>query len=178
MVKSNNDKRNQPETSFEDLQSKTTSEDMLDGVVTGDAQFVDSYQTREQKARDCEITKLLRQYVTSYCEKVKTQKIYRKVLLILCSSIIGLFSITLLFLLLYFGLSSSSIDVSGVASLISICVTFLISILGLAQIITKYCFPENDEEYISKIVETIQANDLQNKLANMKNTTNTEENDT
>ncbi len=29
---------------------------------------------------------------------------------------------------------------------------------------------ENDEEYISKIVETIQANDLQNKLANMKNT--------
>lgn len=151
---------------------------MLDGVVTGDAQFVDSYQTREQKARDCEITKLLRQYVVSYCEKVKTQKTYRKVLLILCSSIIGLFSIALLFLLLYLGVNSSSVDITGVASLISICITFLISILGLAQIITKYCFPENDEEYISKIVETIQANDLQNKLANMKNTTNTEQNDT
>ncbi len=151
-----------------------TPEDLIDEFIDGDSQFNDNYQTREQKARDCEITKLLRQYVTSYSEKVKTQKTYRTVLLILCSSIIGLFSIAFLILLLYFGFNSSSVDVSGVVSLISICITFLVSILGLAQIITKYCFPENDEEYISKIVETIQANDLQNKLANMQNTTNSE----
>lgn len=54
-------------------------------------------------------------------------------------------------------------------SLVSVCVTFLVSVLGLVQVITKYCFPENDEEYISKIVGAIQDNDLQHKLANMSN---------
>ena len=151
-----------------------TPEDLIDEFIDGDSRFNDNYQTREQKARDCEITKLLRQYVTSYSEKVKTQKSYRTVLLILCSSIIGLFSVAFLILLLHLGFNSSSVDVTGVVSLISICISFLASILGLAQIITKYCFPENDEEYISKIVETIQTNDLQNKLANMQNTTNSE----
>lgn len=146
-------------------------EDWIDEFIDGDSQFNDNYQTREQKARDCEITKLLRKYVTSYSEKVKIQKTYRTVLLTLCSSIIALFSVAFLVLLLCFGFNSSSVEVTGVVSLISICITFLVSILGLAQIITQYCFPENDEEYISKIVETIQANDLQNKLANMKNTT-------
>lgn len=143
-------------------------EHLIDEFVFDDSQFADNYQTREQKARDCEITKLLRQYVLSYSEKVKKQKTYRAVLLILCSSIIALFSIAFLALLMYFGFNSSSLNTTGTVGLISVCVTFLTSILGLAQIITKYCFPENDEEYISKIVETIQANDFQNKLANMQ----------
>ena len=149
-------------------------EDLIDEFIAGNSQFNDNYQTHEQKTRDGEITKLLRQYVISYSEKVKKQKIYRTSLLVLCSSIIGLISIAFLILLLYLGFNSTSVDVTGVVSLISICVTFLVSVLGLAQIITKYCFPENDEEYISKIVEAIQANDSQNKLANMKNLTNTE----
>lgn len=146
-------------------------ERLIDDFIGEDSDFKDNYQTREQKARDCEITKLLRQYVTSYSEKVKTQKTYRKVLLSLCASIIGAFSVAFLVLLLHFGFRTSSVDVTGIVSLISICVTFLVSILGLAQIITKYCFPENDEEYITRIVEVIQTNDLQNKMANMKSLT-------
>ena len=43
----------------------------------------------------------------------------------------------------------------------------------MAQIIVKYCFPEKDEEYITKIVETIQKNDYDNKLANMNSATTT-----
>ena len=171
MGKSNKGKKHQPETSSEDLKSKTSSEDLLDGVITGDAQFVDSFQTREQKARDCEITKLLRQYVLAYTQKIETQKKYRSTLLILFSIIISSFSLAFLILLLYFGFTSKSVDTSGVVSLISICVTFLASILGLAQIIVKYCFPEKDEEYITKIVETIQKNDYDNKLANMNSAT-------
>lgn len=145
-----------------------TPEDLIDEFVDGDSQFTDNYQTREQKARDCEITKLLREYVASYSIKAETQKRYRNTLLILCSSIIGLFSLAFVVILLRFGLSSLPVETSGIIGLISICVAFLTSILGLAQIITKYCFPENDEEYISRIVATIQANDLQNKLANMQ----------
>lgn len=82
--------------------------------------------------------------------------------------IISIFSLALFIVLVVFGFKISSVKVEDVISLVSVCVTFLASVLGLAKIITKYCFPENDEEYITKIVETIQANDLAHKLANMK----------
>ncbi len=150
-----------------DNQKYDIYEKLISYYINSDSQFIDSYQTREQKARDCEVTKLLKQYVTAYTNKVEAQKIYRKVLLALFSVIIGIFSLTFCFLLLFFGIIPQSTDLAGVVSLISVCVTFLISILGLAQIMVKYCFPENDEEYITNIVGTIQKNDLSHKLANM-----------
>lgn len=147
-------------------------------ILQDDVQFTDNYQTIEQKNRDREITKLLRQYVRSYIEKVETQKEYRKKLLGLCKFVIISFSLVFLAILLHFSFSNTTVDAAEVGSLISICVTFLVSVLGLAQIITKYCFPENDEEYITKIVETIQANDLQNKLANMEKSDKSEQKET
>lgn len=36
------------------------------------------------------------------------------------------------------------------------------------KIITKYVFPVNDEEYITRIVEIIQNNDLENKKENIR----------
>ena len=41
--------------------------------------------------------------------------------------------------------------------------------------ITKYFFPENDEQYITTIVETIQQNDLENKRENAKNSNTLED---
>lgn len=66
---------------------------LIDEYILKDYQFRDNFQTREQKARDCEITKLLREYVVSYDEKIETQKKYRKYLLIMCSCIITVFSL-------------------------------------------------------------------------------------
>lgn len=143
-------------------------EKLLEDYIESDQNFKDNFQTHEQKLRDSEITSLLRQYIGSYADKVKQQRRFRRTLFILCSSIIGAFSIAFLVIAIYSAIRPAAVDVPKVVSLISVCVTFLGSILGLAQIITKYCFPENDEEYITKIVEAIQANDLQNKLANMK----------
>lgn len=48
------------------------------------------------------------------------------------------------------------------------CITFLTLIVGVLTIITKYVFPENEEEYITRIVEIIQRNDLENKKENIK----------
>ena len=48
------------------------------------------------------------------------------------------------------------------------CVSFISLIIGLLTIITKYFFPENDEQYITAIVEAIQKNDLENKRENAK----------
>ena len=53
--------------------------------------------------------------------------------------------------------------IGNVAKLISVCVTFLTLIVGIMTIITKYVFPENEEEYITRIVEIIQNNDLEHK---------------
>lgn len=142
-------------------------ESLIKDILGCEQDFKDNFQTQEQKRRDSEITTLLQQYVISYTNKVSMQKGYRLTLLILCASIIGLFAGGFLFIAIYSILRPSKINTQEVISLISVCITFLTSILGLAQIITKYCFPENDEEYITKIVEAIQSNDLQNKLANM-----------
>ena len=59
-------------------------------------------------------------------------------------------------------------SIPEVIQFISVCVTFLGLIVGLLQIITKYVFPENEEEYITRIVELIQNNDLENKKENIK----------
>lgn len=45
--------------------------------------------------------------------------------------------------------------------MITAMLSLVVSILDLIRVITKYCFPENDEEYIVKIVESIQNNDLE-----------------
>ena len=52
-------------------------------------------------------------------------------------------------------------DMSNVVALIAANLSLVVSIIELVRIITKYCFPENDEEYIVKIVESVQANDLE-----------------
>lgn len=56
---------------------------------------------------------------------------------------------------------ASPLDVTGAVTLIASVVSLIVSILELARIITKYCFPKNDEEYIVKIVESIQDNALE-----------------
>lgn len=153
----------------ETIKENFSPECLIDEFINSDTEFEDNFQTHEQKVRDIEITKLLKKYVESYCEKIKIQSKYRKVLLVLCSSVIVSFSIVFLILLLLMSFGKVEFCTANTVNFVSICITFLLSVLGLVQTITKYCFPENDEEYISKIVETIQANDLQNKLANMNN---------
>lgn len=54
-------------------------------------------------------------------------------------------------------------EMPSAVSMITTCVTLLTAVIGLVTIITKYCLPENDEEYITRIVKSIQDNDLKNK---------------
>ncbi|WP_297998267.1 hypothetical protein [uncultured Oscillibacter sp.] len=54
-------------------------------------------------------------------------------------------------------------------SFVTACVSFLGLVVSVLLIITKYFFPENDEQYITQIVKSIQENDLANKRENAKN---------
>lgn len=147
------------------VQNLLDSDAKTDSDLAG---FDDKYQTSQQKIRDYEITKLLKKYVEAYSEKVYNRKRYRNALFILSAAILIVFSAALLVFLYNCVKDFNLIEIPGVITIISLCITFLTSILGLFTIITKFCFPENDEEYITKIVEAIQKNDLENKKENMK----------
>lgn len=131
--------------------------------------YKDPYVTKEQIKRDEHITRLLDKYVLFYEAKVKHSKICRYIILIPCVGIIVAFSILLVFLSVKILNLNSQLEVQDLVAFITACISFISLIIGLLTIITKYFFPENDEQYITKIVESIQKNDLENKRENARN---------
>lgn len=129
--------------------------------------FRDRYATDEQNMRDKQITRLLAAYVSTYEDKVRKNKEYRSNILWTCITITVLFAVVLA--LLPFQVLGGEMEAGDVVSFATACVSFLTLIVGLLHIVTKYVFPENDEEYITRIVEMIQTNDLKNKQENAKN---------
>lgn len=83
-------------------------------------------------------------------------------------AIILAFSVLLIFLSLKVLNVDSELDIQDVVAFITACISFISLIIGLLTIITKYFFPENDEQYITTIVESIQKNDLENKRENAR----------
>ncbi|MDO4293956.1 MAG: hypothetical protein Q4C65_12110 [Eubacteriales bacterium] len=130
--------------------------------------YKDPFVTREQKKRDEHITRLLGKYVSFYESKVQHSKICRYIILIPCMAIILAFSALLIFLSLKVLNVDSDLNIQDVAAFITACISFISLIIGLLTIITKYFFPENDEQYITTIVESIQKNDLENKRENAR----------
>lgn len=130
--------------------------------------YVDTYATRQQKSRDRKITELLSTYVETYNYKSKSNKWYKGILFFICVGILIAFCISFIVFISNVDFNGEANSIPDVIQLISVCVTFLGLIVGLLQTITKYVFPENEEEYITRIVELIQNNDLENKKENIK----------
>ncbi len=129
--------------------------------LTSDSQLTDNYEPEEEKNRSRSISTILRYYGESYKNKIDFQRRYRKVLTIGCGIITVVFAIALLLVVKYAVKNASELDISGIVTIITAIISLVVSILDLIRTITKYCFPENDEEYIVKIVESIQTNDLE-----------------
>ena len=130
--------------------------------------YVDTYATRQQKTRDCKITDLLSTYVETYNYKSKSNKWYKGILFFICIGILLAFCISFIIFICNVDFNGEASSLSDVIQLISVCITFLGLIVGLLQTITKYVFPANEEEYITRIVELIQNNDLENKKENIR----------
>ncbi len=130
--------------------------------------FVDEFTTNEQRKRDIKISELLIEYVEAYKQKNKSNKWYKGILFAICILIIVVFSVIFIILLFENVNIEKSITTSATVELVSVCVTFLTLIVGILTIITKYVFPEKEEEYITNIVRIIQKNDLENKKENIK----------
>ena len=110
--------------------------------------YKDPFVTKEQKRRDEDITTLLDQYVSFYECKVKHSKICRYIILIPCVAIIAAFSVLLIVLSLKVLNIDSDLKIQDLVAFITACISFISLIIGLLTIITKYFFPENDEQYI------------------------------
>lgn len=130
--------------------------------------YVDTYATRQQKSRDRKITELLSTYVDAYNYKSKSNRWYKGILFAICVGILVAFCICFIVFICNVDFNEEAGSVADVIQLVSVCITFLGLIVGLLQTITKYVFPENEEEYITRIVELIQNNDLENKKENIK----------
>lgn len=131
--------------------------------------YEDHYITEEQAKRDEQVTLLLEQYVKAYKNKVAVSRICRWLILVPCLLAVIGFSVALVCLIFSYATAEAPIELAGVAAFVTACVSFASLIIGLLTIITKYFFPENDEQYITQIVESIQKNDLENKRENAKN---------
>lgn len=136
--------------------------------------YEDRYITKEQNDRDKEVTKLLQAYVKTYENKVKVSRKYQKIILYPCIGIISIFAVMLLWFSGCTVTQKTGLEITDLAAFITACISFISLIIGLLTIITKYFFPENGEQYITQIVETIQKNDLENKRENAKNIKNQE----
>lgn len=159
---SNEEQATQKElTQLLSLFSKANNEDEL--VV-----YTDPLVTKEQKKRDKYISLLLEEYVSFYKSKTFHSKICRYIILIPCVLIIIAFSILLLVLSTRILNVGGNLNIQDVVAFITACISFISLIIGLLTIITKYFFPENDEQYVTTIVESIQRNDLENKRENAR----------
>lgn len=147
--------------------NKVKTEDQMKETV-----YEDTFVTKEQKKRDVQVTNLLKYYVENYKSKTQSNKIYKLALFILCSLIVVAGCIAFGYVFLNVDFNDGDANISNVLEIASVCITFLTLIVGLLKIITEYVFPNNEEEYISKIVEIIQKNDLENKKENIKHQDN------
>ena len=149
--------------SFDDL------EDIPDHQELNKDPFYDKFSTSEQKKRDGYVTTLLKSYVSSYknktIENAKYKRIFFYGILILIVVLIA-FCLMCISCILYQLNNSNTVEY--LLRLIPICITFITLIIGTLNIIVKYVFPEKEEEYITKIVELIQNNDLEHKKENIK----------
>lgn len=150
------------------------SDDMLDlkdlantpfAPVDGDETLgkKDPFETPNQNERDNQITVLLTAYVTFYKRKVFHSTVCRYLILVPCLLIIVAFACSLFDFASNINSFEHEIQVTDVISFVTACISFISLIVSLLVIITKYFFPENDEQYITKIVESIQKNDLETK---------------
>ncbi|WP_314965488.1 hypothetical protein [Oribacterium sinus] len=131
--------------------------------------FYDKFSTAEQKERDKYITTLLESYVVNYQNKTKKNKEYKDTLFNGFLTWTKISLIAFFVCVIYFLCNLRNLDSKEyILKILPICITFITLIIGTLKIIVKYVFPEKEEEYITKIVEIIQNNDLEHKKENIR----------
>lgn len=158
------------------MEQITSFDEILEDVrifhsVEREEELKDKWLTKEQSVRDHEITKLLQQYVKSYTTKTDDNLRYRRLILIACAAIVGV----AVFCCGYVTVKIAPMEDKNLNDIVTIITAYagvIASTMSVVTIITKYIFPENEEQYITEIVKAIQENDLENKKVNINANSN------
>ena len=130
--------------------------------------YQEKFATKEQKSRDEVITSILHNYHKNYNNKIKYNKKHKERIIELCFTLIEItFLIFIASIVLMLFCENLRNFIQGIASLLTVCVSLLGLIIGVFKIVTRYIFPEKEEEYITQIVSAIQENDYNTKTAYM-----------
>ena len=131
--------------------------------------FFDKFSTYEQKQRDKCVSTLLKNYVSNYENKIKKNMAYKSALFYVFLTLTALSTLIFLGCICYLSNNLKNLDtIDYLLKILPISITFISLIIGTLKIIVKYVFPEREEEYITKIVEIIQNNDLEHKKENIR----------
>ena len=150
----------------DEITDSTVEVTPTDRSIPGIEEAMPDYFTQQQRIRDEYNTDLFKQFVEAYREKRDFAKIAKNSISIWCIICVSLL------ILACIGLSGYTLiwttrQVTDVIALLSAVIPLIIAIIGTLNIVTKYVFPENEEQHITDIVNSINKNDLDNKLANI-----------
>ena len=122
----------------------------------------------EETKRNGDITRILKIYADSLDDKVKFNSIFKRIMAIGMLVIIGVFTLAIIIIILTAIFNLNSIA-SIATTIISSCVTYIVSLLSIFKIITKYVFNNNEDVNLKNLVDIILKNDLDNKKMRKNN---------
>ena len=146
--------------------------EFLDGITeqkkeeTPEGFYKSSLGTEEQQKRDRKITELLGLYVSYYKDKTENNRKFRKTIFRFCIGVLGTY--TLFLIVAGFLVLTRGSEAGHVIAFITASVTYVLAVIGLVKIITEHIFPQDDEKYITEIVQAIQNNDLGTQKLHME----------
>jgi hypothetical protein len=136
-------------------------------IVIRDKSFNDKWATEQQKLRDELVTELLLEYVSSYKRKSKSKRPYQFIILTITALSLMVIGFATVYTAIHL-IPKVDKELGDLAAILSSYLGFAAVLIGVLKIITSYVFPENDEQYITEIVKSIQKNDLENKKEYIK----------
>lgn len=108
--------------------------------------------------RNEKLTSLLEDYITQRKERIRTNNFLKKFIFWFFVGMLGVLTITVVFFVA-FNITIKTIP--AMVSLISVSATYLASLIGIFQIMSKYLFPVDEEKDTINMIKAVINNDVQ-----------------
>jgi hypothetical protein len=135
------------------------------GKMVGNDNFVGFMKTNHQNHRDYLTSLFFQNYVNTQKDKLDFRNKWRKVLSIGAgiSVMIIVLALMILPVIFIFVMPQKNTVFENIITLIATIVPLTSALIGILTIVTKYVFPENDDQSVTDIVKAILSNDYENR---------------
>ncbi len=130
--------------------TKTTpNEEYAEQLISVHAEFV---------KRNGKLTDLLDDYINQRRERITTNNFLKKFIFWFFVSLLGILTISVVS---FFLLNTDISTIPAMVSLLSVCATYLASLIAVFEIMSKYLFPIDEEKDTITMIQTVINNDVQ-----------------